>query len=91
MSQYDAVVERQRQMMKAEEWSKGVKAVHAHSFTTMWYDNNPDRTGDDLRVIDVEYNDGTIEREYMVSGKKEIIGTRLSGQDLLDEFGRHNR
>ena len=91
MSQYDAVVERQRQMMKAEEWSKGVKAVHAHSFTTMWYDNNPDRTGDDLRVIDVEYNDGTIEREYMVSGKKEIIGTRLSGQDLLDEFGRNNR
>ena len=91
MSQYDAVVERQRQMMKAEEWSKGVKAVHAHSFTTMWYDNNPDRTGDDLRVIDVEYNDGTIEREYMVSGKKEIIETRLSGQDLLDEFGRHNR
>ena len=91
MSQYDAVAERQRQMMKAEEWSKGVKAVHAHSFTTMWYDNNPDRTGDDLRVIDVEYNDGTIEREYMVSGKKEIIGTRLSGQDLLDEFGRHNR
>lgn len=91
MSQYDAVVERQRQMMKAEEWSKGVKAVHAHSFTTMWYENNPDRTGDDLRVIDVEYNDGTIEREYMVSGKKEIIGTRLTGQNLLDEFGRHNR
>ena len=91
MSQYDAVVERQRQMMKAEEWSKGVKAVHAHSFTTMWYETNPDRTSDDLRVLDVEYNDGTIEREYMVSGRKEIIGTRLSGQDLLDEFGRHNR
>ena len=90
MSQYDAVVERQRQMMKAEEWSKGVKAVHAHSFTTMWYETNPDRTGDDLRVLDVEYNDGSIEREYLVSGRKEIIGTILTGQDLLDEFRRYN-
>ena len=90
MSQYDAVVERQRQMMKAEEWSKGVKAVHAHSFTTMWYETNPDRTSDDLRVLDVEYNDGSIEREYLVSGRKEIIGTILTGQDLLDEFGRYN-
>lgn len=88
MSQYDGVVERQRQMIKAEEWSKGVKSVHAHSFTTMWYENNPDRTGDDLRVLDVEYNDGTVERQYIVSGKKEIIGTKLTGQALLDEYTR---
>ena len=88
MSQYDDVVERQRQMIEAEKWSKGVKAVHAHSFTTMWYENNPDRTGDDLRVLDVEYNDGTIEREYIVSGAKEVIGTKLTGQALLDEYTR---
>ena len=88
MSQYDDVVERQRQMIEAEKWSKGVKAVHAHSFTTMWYENNPDRTGDDLRVLDVEYNDGTIEREYIVSGVKEVIGTKLTGQALLDEYTR---
>ncbi len=89
MSQYDEVVERQRQMIKAEEWSKGVKGVHAHSFTTMWYENNPDRTGDDLRVLDVEYNDGTVERQYIKSGKTEIIGTKLTGQDLLDEYTRN--
>ena len=57
----------------------------------MWYETTPDRTGDDLRVLDVEYNDGSIEREYIVSGRKEIIGTILTGQDLLDEFGRHNK
>ena len=89
MSQYDDVVERQRQMIEAEKWSKGVKAVHAHSFTTMWYENNPDRTGDDLRVLDVEYNDGTVEREYIVSGRKEIIGTKLKGEMLLFEYQRH--
>ena len=84
MSQYDAVVERQRQMIEAEKWSTGVKAVHAHSFTTMWYETNPDRTGDDLRVLDTEFNDGTIERKYLVSGEIEMIGTKLTGQDLLD-------
>ena len=89
MSQYDDVVERQRQMIEAEKWSRGVKALHAHSFTTMWYETNPDRTGDDLRVLDVEYNDGTIEREYLVSGVKEVIGTKLTGQELLDEYGRN--
>ena len=31
MSQYDAVVERQRQMIEAEKWSKGVKAVGSPS------------------------------------------------------------
>jgi len=91
MSQYDEVVERQRQMIKAEEWSKGVKCVHAHSFTSLWYENNPDRTGDDLRVLDTEYRDGTVERKYLVSGKTEIIGTKLTGQDLLDEFGRYDK
>ena len=88
MSQYDEVVERQRQMIEAEKWSKGIKAVHAHSFTSLWYENNPDRTGDDLRVLDTEYNDGTIERQYIVSGKTEIIGTKLTGQALLDEYTR---
>lgn len=88
MSQYDEVVERQRQMIEAEKWSKGIKAVHAHSFTSLWYENNPDRTGDDLRVLDTEYNDGTVERQYLVSGKTEIIGTKLTGQALLDEYTR---
>ena len=91
MSQYNQVVERQRQMIEAEEWSKGVKAIHAHSLTSLWYETNPDRTGDDLMVCDVEFNDGSISRDYINTGKTEIIGERLTGQELLNEFGRHNR
>ena len=46
MSQYDEVVDRQRQMIEAEKWSKGVKAIHAHSFTSMWYETNPEDMDD---------------------------------------------
>ena len=88
MSQYDEVVDRQRQMIEAEKWSKGVKAIHAHSFTSMRYETNPDRTGDDLMVCDTEYNDGTITREYLKTDKTEIIGKRLTGADLLDAYER---
>ena len=38
MSQYDERVERQRLKLKAEEWAKGVKSLHAHSLSSMWYD-----------------------------------------------------
>jgi len=86
MGQYDEVVQRQRELLEAEEWAKGVKAVHAHSFTSLWYETNPDRTGDDLRVLDVEYNDSTVHRQYIVSGKTEIIGTPLRGDALRDKY-----
>jgi len=91
MSEYDAVVERQRVIIEAEKWAKGVKGIHAHSLTSLWYETNPDRTGNDLSVIDIEFNDGVIEREYIKTGKVESIGEHLTGQALYDEFGRHNR
>ena len=91
MSQYDDVVDKQRVIIEAEKSAKGVKGIHAHSLTSMWYETNPDRTGDDLSVIDVEYNDGVIEREYIKTGNVESIGEHLTGQALYDEFGRHNR
>ena len=91
MSEYDAVVERQKRILAAEIWSKSIKSIHAHSLTSLWYETNPDRTGDDLMVCDTEYNDGVIEREYIKTGKVESIGEHLTGQALYDEFGRHNR
>ena len=91
MSQYDQVVERQKRMLAAENWSRGIRGIHAHSLTSLWYENNPDRTGDDLLVCDVEFIDGVIEREYIISGKIELIGDHLIGQALYDEYGRHNR
>ena len=91
MSQYDDVVDKQRVIIEAEKWAKGVKGIHAHSLTSLWYETNPDRTGNDLSVIDIEFNDGVIEREYIKTGKVESIGEHLTGQALYDEFGRHNR
>ena len=91
MSQYDDVVDKQRRMIAAEKWSKGIRAIHAHPLTSMWYETKPDRTGDDLSVIDTEYNDGLIEREYVKTGKSETIGTKLIGDKLLAEYDRHTR
>ena len=91
MSEYDDVVDKQRVIIEAEKWAKGVKGIHAHSLTSLWYETNPDRTGNDLSVIDIEFNDGVIEREYIKTGKVESIGEHLTGQALYDEFGRHNR
>ena len=31
MGQFDDKVERQRKLIAAEEWSRGIKALHAHS------------------------------------------------------------
>ena len=39
-------------------------------------------------VCDTEYNDGTITREYIKTGKTEIIGERLTGDELLDAYER---
>ena len=91
MGQYDEVVERQRRMLEAEKWAKGVKSIHCLSLTSLWYETKPRRTGDDLSVMDIHHNDGVIEREYTNTGKKETIGTRLTRQDLLDEFDRNSR
>ena len=37
MTQYNDRVEQQRLKIEAETWAKGVKSVHAHSLTSLWY------------------------------------------------------
>ena len=59
MTQYNETVERQRLLLEAEEWAGGVKSLHAHSFTSMWYDTR----GNDGSVMDIEYNNGVVKRE----------------------------
>ena len=44
MSEYDDKVERQRLLLEAEEWSKGIVSIHSHSLKSMWYDNRPQDT-----------------------------------------------
>ena len=56
MTQYDSRVQYQRDLIAAEEWSKTVKSVHAHSLSSMWYDTRPEDTADGKSVLDVQYN-----------------------------------
>ena len=87
MSEHDGVVERQRQLLAAEKWARGVKTLHAHSLTSLWYDDR----GNDGSVLDTEYNDGRIQREILETGETIWFGEELTGDDLLDAHGRHGR
>jgi hypothetical protein len=88
MSQYDSVVEKQRLKLEAEVWAKQVKCIHAHSLTSLWYEENPE----DLEhgsVIDVEFNSGVIERT-LSDGTKRTIGKRLGINEIVDEYKNRN-
>tara|TARA_Y100000389_G_C17059093_1_gene316481 strand:+ start:42 stop:308 length:267 start_codon:yes stop_codon:yes gene_type:complete len=86
MTQYDERVETQRLKIEAEKWAKGVKCIHAHSISSMHYDDRPQDT-DGKSVLDVEYNDGSV-RRTTADNETLILGTPLRGQDLLDSYTR---
>lgn len=88
MGQFDDKVERQRKLIQAEEWSRGVKGMHAHSLSSMWYDNRPEDTADGTSVLDIEYNGGLIKRT-LNSGEVIYFGERLRGDALIQEWERH--
>ena len=85
MSEYDEVVDKQRRLLLAENWAKGVKTLHAHALTSMWYDDR----GNDGSVMDTEYNDGLVMREIRETGETVYFGESLKGDDLLQLFGQH--
>ena len=87
MTEFDHLVEQQREKNRAEEWGKHVSQIHAFNSnnTNMWYDT---RKGDG-RVIDTSYNSGLIEREITSSGKTVYIGKRDKGETLIDRFRRY--
>ena len=89
MGQFDDRVERQRKLIAAEEWSRGIKSMHAHSIDSMWYDNRPEDTANGKSVLDIEYNGGLIKRT-LDSGKVIYFGERLRGDELIAEWERHN-
>lgn len=88
MTQYDDKVEQQRLKIEAEKWAKGVKALHAHSLNSMYYDDRPQDTEDGKTVMDVMYNDGSV-RRTCADGGVIMMGTELRGQDLVDEYVRN--
>ena len=62
MTQFDDRVKKRTKEIAAEEWSRGIKALHAHRINSMWYDNRPEDTANGKNVVDVEYNGGLIKR-----------------------------
>jgi hypothetical protein len=89
MGQYDDKVERQRLLLQAEEWAEGVKSLHAHSLSSMWYDDRPEDTADGKGVVDKQFNSGLIERT-LDDGTIVYFGQKLKGDELISEFVRYN-
>ena len=88
MTEYKNEVERQRKLLEAEEWAGKVKSIHAHSLSSMWYDTRPQDT-QEHGVVDTEYNDGLVERQ-LHTGELVYFGTRLTGDELIYEWEKHN-
>ena len=89
MTQYDETVEKQRLLLAAEKWAKCVKAIHAHSLSSMWYDNHPEHTSEGKFVTDVEYNNGTVLR-HLKDGTTHLFGKKLTGEELVNSYIRAN-
>tara|TARA_R100001510_G_C7539020_1_gene127375 strand:- start:277 stop:561 length:285 start_codon:yes stop_codon:yes gene_type:complete len=89
MGQFSDKVEKQRLLLEAEEWAKGVKGIHCHSLSSMWYDTRPKDTENGKSVCDRMFNDGLVERT-LDNGAIVYIGKQLTGEELVMEFERHN-
>ena len=85
MTQYSEVVEYQKDLLEAEEWSKQVAAIHSHCFNSMWYDDRPQDTANRAGVTDIEFNDGTIKR-LQKGIHIHTFGTPLTGAALVDNW-----
>ncbi len=89
MSQFTARIEKQKEVLAAEEWGKGVKWLHVHSMNSCWYDNRPEDTADGNSVMDIMYNSGKIVRRINKTGKEIIMDRGTTGKEpLLEKFRR---
>jgi hypothetical protein len=89
MSEHDEVVERQRNLLNAEEWAKGIRTIHSHKINSMYYDDRPEDTADSA-VTDKEFNNGVIQR-YKNGKLIHTFGEALKGQALIDSYMRNNK
>ena len=90
MTQYEDRVEYQRLKLKAEKWANGVKCIHAHSLSSLWYDDRPQDTADGQKVVDREFNNGRVERT--LENGQVFIFTKyeLKGDDLIGAYTQNN-
>ena len=87
MGEFDLRVQRQRVLLEAEEWADGVKSIHVHGITSMWYETAESKADIEKngQVTDTEYNSGLIVRER--NGKEVCtFGIRKTGDDLIDAY-----
>ena len=85
MTEFNSIVEEQKLLLEAEEWAKGVKTVHAHSLTSLWYDTRKN----DGAVLDIEFNNGLVKREIRKTGEIIFLGKALTGVELINSFVRN--
>ena len=87
MGEFDYRVQRQRVLLEAEKWAEGIKSIHTHGITTMYYETKETKADIEKNghVTDTEYNSGLIVRER---DGKEIctFGIRKTGDALLDKW-----
>ena len=55
MTEYTEVVLKQKLLLDAEEWAKGIEQIHVHSIKSCYYDNRPQDT-ENGSVTDTTYN-----------------------------------
>tara|TARA_Y100000022_G_C13060369_1_gene288585 strand:- start:313 stop:600 length:288 start_codon:yes stop_codon:yes gene_type:complete len=86
MGEHREAVIRQAKLLLAEEWANGVKGIHSFdtSKCTMAYDTHTE----DGSVIDIEYNDGRIERSQDGKVIRTFGESQLSGDDLIAQWER---
>ena len=87
MGEYDYKVQRQKVLLEAEDWADGIKSIHVHGITSMYYETAESKADIEKngQVTDTEYNSGLIVRER---NGKEIctFGIRKTGDDLVDAY-----
>lgn len=90
MGQHRDKVEYQALKLDAEEWAKGVKQIHVHRLTSLWYETKESiKDLEEGSVTDTIYNDGRIQRSQ--NGKViRTFGEVLTGEDLVHEYGKYN-
>ena len=80
-------MQRQRVLLEAEEWAEGIKSIHTHRITSMYYETKETKADIEKngQVTDTEYNSGLIVR---TRDNKEIctFGIRKTGDDLIDAY-----
>ena len=88
MSEFDEVVQRQRELLEAEEWAKGIHTLQIHRLYSMYYETaDSKKVLDKGHVTDTTYNSGVTIREQ--NGKVVYkFGKELKGQDLVDSYRR---